>query len=137
MRLMPRTILTLLAASLTAQALAFAQPAWAEVITVDDTTYKSEVEQSNKPVMIDFYATWCGPCKIVEPFFDELADEYKNIKFVRVDVDKSPKMAEHYSIEPLPTLLFCSKKATKGFTLTGVQTKEKIKAFIDETAKKL
>ena len=113
-------------------------PTLADVIAVDDSSYKEEIEEAGKPVFIDFYATWCGPCKRVAPLVDELSDEYKNkVKFVRVDVDKSPKTAEKFKIEPLPTMLLRSKKVSAGFTLTGLKTKEEIKAFIDETLKKI
>jgi thioredoxin len=118
--------------------LGISQPVLADVINVDDGSYKAEVEESAKPVFIDFYATWCGPCKTIAPAVDDLADEYKNtVKFVRVDVDKAPKTAERYGIEPLPTLVVRSKKVSKGFSLSGVQSKDAIKKFIDESLKKL
>ncbi|MBU6453960.1 MAG: thioredoxin [Cyanobacteria bacterium REEB67] len=114
------------------------QPVLADVLNVDDGSYKAEVEESATPVFIDFYATWCGPCKTIAPAVDELSDQYRNtVKFVRVDVDKAPKTAERYGIEPLPTLVVRSKKVSKGFALSGVQSKEAIKKFIDESLKKL
>jgi len=112
--------------------------AWASVSDVDDASYKKEVEESTLPVFIDFYATWCNPCKKVSPTVDELSDEYKGrIKFVRVDVDKAPKTAEKFSADQLPTLLLRSKKLPRGVFVTGMKSKEQLKAFIEDALKKV
>ncbi|MBS1993421.1 MAG: thioredoxin fold domain-containing protein [Cyanobacteria bacterium SZAS LIN-2] len=112
--------------------------AWATVANVDDSSFKKEVEEETLPVFIDFYATWCGPCKKVSPAVDDLSVEYKGrVKFVRVDVDKAPKTAEKYSADQLPTLLLRSKKMPKGVYVTGMKTKEELKSFIDDALKKV
>jgi thioredoxin len=118
---------------------AFALPlAWATVASVDDSSYKKEVEDSSLPVFIDFYAVWCAPCKKVSPIVDELSTEYSGkIKFVRVDVDKAPKTAERFNAQQLPTLLLLSKKVSKGVSITGFRTKEDLKAFIEDGLKKV
>jgi thioredoxin 1 len=133
-----RVLWTALFAVVVSVSLGSRQPALAEVLSVDDSSYKAEIEDSSKPVFIDFYATWCGPCKKIAPVVEELAEEYKNtVKFVRVDVDKAPKTAERFNIEPLPTLVLRSKKVGKGFSLTGLQSKDAIKKFIDDNLKKI
>jgi len=123
-----------------ASVIALSQPvsAWATVSDVDDASYKKEVEEASLPVFIDFYATWCNPCKRVSPIVDDLSDDYKGrIKFVRVDVDKAPKTAERYSADELPTLLLRSKKLPRGVFVTGMKTKEQLKAFIEDALKKV
>lgn len=57
-------------------------------------------------VIIDFFATWCGPCKKIAPFFEQLADEYAKITFLKVDVDESPELTEEYDVQVMPTFLF-------------------------------
>src|SRR5208283_3632452 len=110
--------------------------AWATVASVDDSSYKKEVEDSTLPVFIDFYAVWCAPCKKVSPIVDELSTEYSGkVKFVRVDVDKAPKTAERFNAQQLPTLLLLSKKVSKGVSITGFRTKEDLKAFIEDGLK--
>jgi thioredoxin 1 len=111
---------------------------WAAVDSVDDSSYKREVEDSALPVFIDFYAVWCEPCKKVSPIVDQLSTEYSGkIKFVRVDVDKSPKTAERFNADQLPTLVLLGKKVTKGVSITGFRTKEALTAFIEDGLKKV
>jgi len=110
----------------------------AAVSDVDDASYKKEVEEATLPVFIDFYATWCGPCKKVSPAVDDLSVEYQGrIKFVRIDVDKAPKTAEKFSADELPTLLLRSKKLPRGVYVTGMKSKDELKKFIDEALKKV
>ncbi len=74
---------------------------------VTQAQFDSEIAQNNRPVVVDFYATWCGPCKRLSPILDELAGPLTNrINFLKVDVDQSPELAQRYRIEGVPTLLF-------------------------------
>jgi len=76
------------------------------VILVNDGNYDSEVLQSSLPVLIDFSASWCGPCRAVAPLIDALADEYKDkFKVAKVDVDESPDVARKHGIRGVPTLV--------------------------------
>lgn len=69
--------------------------------------FDSEIAQNNRPVVVDFYATWCGPCKRLSPILDELARPLANrIDFLKVDVDQSPQLAQRYGVEEVPTLVF-------------------------------
>ena len=75
-------------------------------INVSDTTFESEVISAQQPVLVDFWAEWCGPCKMVAPIVEELSDEYKDqVKFTKVDVDENPEMAQKYGVRGIPTLL--------------------------------
>lgn len=74
--------------------------------TVSDTTFDDIVLKSDKPVVVDFFAEWCGPCKAMAPALTELADDLKDsVTVVKLDVDKSPATAEKYNIRAMPTLL--------------------------------
>jgi len=74
--------------------------------TVSDTTFDEVVLKSDKPVVVDFFAEWCGPCKAMAPALHELATDMKDdVTVVKVDVDKSPETAQKYNIRAMPTLL--------------------------------
>ncbi|MDP6779746.1 MAG: thioredoxin [Candidatus Latescibacteria bacterium] len=78
----------------------------AEPITFTDETFQSEVIESSLPVLVDFWATWCGPCRMVAPIVEELADEYEGrAKIGKVDVDSEQKIASDFRIRSIPTLL--------------------------------
>ena len=75
-------------------------------VSIDDSSFDRMVLQAEKPVLVDFWATWCGPCRMIAPVVDELAEEYDGrINFVKVDVDQNPKTAARYNIMSIPTLL--------------------------------
>jgi thioredoxin 1 len=79
----------------------------ANVKHITDAEFNAEVMQATLPVVADFYATWCGPCRQLSPVVDALADQYAGkIKFVKVNVDESPKLAQQFQVEAIPTLLF-------------------------------
>jgi thioredoxin 1 len=75
-------------------------------VTVGDSTFKSEVLDSNVPVLVDFWATWCAPCRAIAPTLEELATQYKGkVKIAKVDVDENQQVAQQYGIRSIPTLL--------------------------------
>jgi thioredoxin len=79
----------------------------ANVKHITDAEFTAEVMQATQPVVVDCYATWCGPCKQLSPIVDALADEYAGkIKFVKVNVDESPKVSQQFQIQAIPTMLF-------------------------------
>ena len=77
-----------------------------KVQQITDTNFDKEVLKSKKLVLVDFWAAWCGPCKMVAPVIDEIADEYKDaVKVVKVNTDENPSTAASYGIRSIPTLL--------------------------------
>ncbi len=75
-------------------------------ITVNDANFQDEVIQSDKPVIVDFWAIWCGPCKMIAPIIEELAKDYDGkLKVAKIDVDSNPQTAMKYGIRSIPTLL--------------------------------
>ena len=74
---------------------------------IGESQFNAEVSQSASPVVVDFYATWCGPCRILSPRLDELAGSFTNrIRFVKINVDEAPALARQFDIRAIPTLLF-------------------------------
>jgi thioredoxin 1 len=77
-----------------------------DTVTVLDATFKSEVLDSQTPVLVDFWATWCAPCRAIAPALEELATQYKGqLKIAKVDVDENQQIAQTYGIRSIPTLL--------------------------------
>ena len=76
-----------------------------EIIKVNGQNFEEEVIKSEKPVLIDFYADWCGPCKMLSPIIDEIAEENSDIKVVKVNVDDSQDLAMKYQVMSIPTLV--------------------------------
>lgn len=75
-------------------------------VTVTDSTFDQEVIKSSEPVLVDFWAAWCGPCKMIAPILEEMAPEYAGkMKIAKVDVDSNPVIATKYGIRSIPTLL--------------------------------
>ena len=100
---------------------------------IADATFEQEVIKSDLPVMVDFWATWCGPCKMIAPIVEELAKEYEGkLKVVKVNVDDCPETAASYAIMSIPTLKIF-KGGAEISTMVGVQTKEAIKENIDRS----
>jgi thioredoxin 1 len=75
-------------------------------VVVTDTSFKDDVLGSDKPVLVDFWATWCGPCRMVAPVLEEIAEEHKDkITVAKLDVDANPAVARDYEILSIPTLM--------------------------------
>jgi thioredoxin 1 len=102
------------------------------VYNFTESNFKAEVLESKIPVLVDFWANWCGPCRMVAPIVDELAKEYSGkIKIGKVDVDANSSIASQYGIMSIPTLIFF-KDGKVMAQLTGVQSKDSLKRKIEE-----
>lgn len=95
-------------------------------VTITDANFESEVIKSNIPVLIDFWATWCGPCKAIAPIVEDLAKEYDGkVKIGKVDVDDNQQIAIKYGIRSIPTLLIF-KDGKLNSTIVGAVPKAQI-----------
>ena len=75
------------------------------VIEINNENFEQEVLKSNKTVLIDFYAEWCGPCQMLSPIVEQVAQENDNIKVVKINVDENPNLASEFGIKAIPTLV--------------------------------
>lgn len=103
----------------------------AEIIRLTDGDFQSEVLQANLPVLVDFSASWCAPCKMLDPIVQQLADEWQGkVKVVRLDVDDQPLVAMDYQVMSVPTLVLF-KGGQPVERVTGFQPKDRlVKKFV-------
>ena len=100
------------------------------LLHVTKQTFEREVLNSEKPVLVDFFATWCGPCRMVGPILEEIAEEREDIKIVKIDVDQEPELAAQYGVASIPTLFVIEKGQIKNQAL-GALPKAKILSLFD------
>ncbi|HEX2938580.1 MAG TPA: thioredoxin [Ruminiclostridium sp.] len=99
-------------------------------LTISSQNYDSEVMKSDKPVLIDFWATWCGPCRMIAPVVDELETElHDKIKVGKVNVDEEPGIASKFNVMSIPTLVVV-KDGSVAATAVGARPKEEIKQML-------
>ena len=99
------------------------------VIEVTKENFQSEVLQSNKTVLIDFWAQWCGPCRMLSPVVDEIANEQTEIKVCKINVDNEPELATQFGVMSIPTLVFIRDGKVENQTVE-VQSKQNILQMI-------
>ncbi len=92
-------------------------------LEVTDKNFEDEVLKNNQPVLVDFWAPWCGPCQMMAPIVEEVSKESKNAKVVKVNVDENQKTAQEYNIMSIPTLVIF-KDGAIAKQIIGVQSKE-------------
>jgi thioredoxin 1 len=98
---------------------------------VSDGTFEQEVLKASKPVMVDFWAPWCGPCRMVSPLVEELADEYDGkVNFVKLNTDDNPVTASRYGIRSIPTLLVFKEGQPVG-AIIGFRPKSDLRRRLD------
>ncbi|MFO0838246.1 MAG: thioredoxin [Phycisphaerae bacterium] len=105
--------------------------AGANVLHFDDSNFETEVLKSSQPVLVDFWATWCGPCQMLAPTIDELAGEYSGkVKVGKLDVDQAARTAAKYGVQSIPTVLvFENGQAVQ--RIVGAKAKKEYKAILD------
>ncbi len=100
------------------------------VLEITSENFEEEVLKSEKTVLVDMYATWCGPCKMQSPIIDKIADEQgENIKVAKIDIDEAPEIAEKYGVMSIPTLLII-KNGEVAKQFVGLTKKEDIEASL-------
>ena len=101
------------------------------LVHVTDASFESDVLQSEVPALIDFWAAWCGPCKMIAPLLEELSNEYAGrIKVCKIDVDSNPQTAAKYNVRGIPTLLVFKNGSIKA-TKVGALSKSQLVEFVD------
>jgi thioredoxin 1 len=102
------------------------------IMEIDDGNFESEVLKSDKPVLVDFWAPWCGPCKAIGPVVQDLADSFGDqIKFTKCNVDNSPVTPGKFGIKAIPTLIFF-KEGDVVEQITGMVAKSKLEEAINK-----
>jgi thioredoxin 1 len=101
------------------------------IITVDQDSFQKAVLDSQKPVLVDFWAPWCGPCRAVAPVVEELAKDYKGkMEFAKLNVDESPFVASKYGVMSIPTIIVF-KDGKPVHQAVGYQPKDQLKKLLD------
>jgi len=102
-----------------------------KIVHISDTSFSQDVLESDGPVLVDFWAEWCGPCKMIAPVLEELADDYEGkLKICKLDIDANTETAPKYGIRGIPTLIVFNNGEVVG-TKVGALSKSQLSAFID------
>jgi len=101
------------------------------IVHTTDATFAQDVLKSDKPVLLDFWAEWCGPCKMIAPILDEIASEYRDrIKVAKINIDENPQTPPKFGIRGIPTLILF-KNGTVEAQKVGAVSKSQLAAFLD------
>jgi thioredoxin 1 len=104
----------------------------AEIVTVSDATFEQDVLKSDTPVVVDFWAEWCGPCHMLAPVVEKLAGEFQGrLKFAKLDVDQNPHVPGHYGIRGIPTLIVFQGGAEVG-RMVGFQPEDRLRLELEQ-----
>lgn len=107
-----------------------------QVIHIDGNSFQEEVVRSSQPVLVDFYADWCGPCKAIAPVIEQLSKEYEGkVKFVKVDTDANQDLAMKFGIMSIPTMMLFSKGKVEDIVVGAVPSNV-LKTKLDTLVKK-
>jgi thioredoxin 1 len=104
-----------------------------KITHITDSTFEQEVLQNDQPVLVDYWAEWCGPCKMIAPILDEIADEYQGkLKITKLNIDDNPATPPKFGIRGIPTLMIF-KGGDVAATKVGALSKSQLAAFIDQS----
>lgn len=105
-----------------------------KITTITDDNFESEVLNSDEPVLVDYWAEWCGPCKALTPVLEDVAPEYAGkVKIAKMNIDENPATPVKYGIRSIPTLMLFKNGSVEGMKL-GSMSKADLTKFIDENA---
>jgi thioredoxin 1 len=105
------------------------------VLHIDGNRFQDEVVKSARPVVVDFYADWCGPCRVIEPIINQLSKEYDGkVKFVKIDTDDNQELAAQFGIMSIPTVMFFAKGKVEDIVIGAVPAAV-LKSKVDAVAK--
>lgn len=100
---------------------------------ISDSTFEQEVLKNDQPVLVDYWAEWCGPCKMIAPILDEIAEEYEGkLKIAKLNIDDNPATPPKFGIRGIPTLMIF-KGGDVAATKVGALSKSQLTAFIDQS----
>jgi thioredoxin 1 len=103
------------------------------ILNVTDSTFEQEVLSSDIPVLLDYWAEWCGPCKMIAPILNDIADEYSGkIKVAKLNIDENPGTPAKFGVRGIPTLMIFKSGSIEA-TKVGAMSKSQLSAFIDST----
>jgi thioredoxin 1 len=103
------------------------------ILTLTDDSFEADVLQSDTPVLVDYWAEWCGPCKMIAPVLEEIAEEYEGkLKVAKLNIDQNEATAPKYGVRGIPTLMIFKGGNVEG-TKVGALSKSQLTAFIDST----
>jgi len=103
--------------------------------SINDQEFEETVQKSTKPVIIDFFTTWCPPCKMLSPIIDRISEEYKEkIEFVKMDLDQCPNTGNTFNVDRIPTVIFISNGKPKS-SFVGFKEENEIKKWIEDNLK--
>ena len=101
------------------------------IVYISDTSFDQDVLNSDKPVLVDFWAEWCGPCKMIAPILDDIASEYEGkLTIAKLNIDENPATPPRYGVRGIPTLMLFKSGEVEA-TKVGAVSKSQLAAFID------